>query len=364
MNSRKYDRVVLFIDYENFTQTLHHRMRAREWANLEFSELLDALEEKFGPVHSSDCIVVANFTHYDSQRGGLNRVATLIHVDSFESRTVRRQTQSSPGKKHVMENAADMRIAYEIGRHVTANPAPLYLICSGDKAFAPVARALIEAGVAVVFLFPDPYTAAVILKEEFQWVSLEEILPAQDESAALAEGSPGAPSRTSPSGVHSTEPAEVLVKVISRFRHEFTAPVPIALIQAMAGPGQAGYLIERARSQGKVDLWRSPEGIECISRQEERLSGKVIPLPVRMDLVHKAILLRQVAQIGEDKIVDPTLPGWRAALRQAGGYSNNQAKAFLQSLLDTGILKMGALQQPPDLSLDRVFQYLKIANPE
>jgi len=158
----KFQRVALFMDYENFHSTLQKRTSTLRHQygfspHLDFRQLVDFIEAHYGPLARRDFIAVANFTHYDRQKGGLNQVATLINVDSFEPRTVRRRKQKTAGgRKYVIPNYADMRLAYEVGRHVQYSPADLYILASGDKAFVAVAQALHEAGYPLYFLLADP----------------------------------------------------------------------------------------------------------------------------------------------------------------------------------------------------------------
>lgn len=354
-----YQRVALFIDYENFHTSLQKRSSTLSHSygfspKLDFEALVALIEAEYGPSMPHDLVVVANFTHYDPQKGGLNRAARVIDVDSFEIRQVRSEIQSSPGKKFVIDNYADMRLAFEIGEHAARDPAELYILCTGDKAFTAVARALQDYGYDVLFLVPDPSTTARIIKEHFKYRAYEDLpLPVAGPPALEEPQAPREPKKN--------QPVDVLCNVVSILRQEFSTPIPITLIEALAGPSQAGRLIEIARSQGRIDTWTDSKGVKCISRQEERMFGKVVEMDTRPAFVEKANFLLVVAEIAETGIDDASRAGWRKALKERGNLTNRAAKNQLASLLAVGILKDGDLRHPT-LTLESALIFLKNAD--
>ena len=353
--TRSYSRVALFLDYENFHQSLKKRSQTASnvygfTPQLDFEAMFDVINDLYGSLNPADFIVVANFTHYDSQKGGLDRVARLINVDSFETRLTRRETQNTPGKRHVIQNYADMRLAFEIGKHASHQHADLYILCTGDKAFGAVAEGLMERGHDVLFLLPDPGNAARLIKDHFEWVAYESLPIEQNITSQYTESESESPSKN--------DPTDVLVNVVSRLRREFSVGVPLKIIQAMAGPSQSETLLKMGQSAGVIDLWDSPEGVSCISLQSERLFGKVQPISTRADLVERAELLFAIAQIAEEGLADPTRAGWRRELRRRYQMSNRKAKALTTQLFDLEILQEGRLEKPR-LSLEQVIEFLR-----
>ena len=134
-------RVALFLDFENLYATLKRRTKGPEHPyglspKLDFERLVAYIEEHYGTLAPEDFIVVANFSHYNPQIGGLNRVATVINAQSFMHPRVRRQRQRSPGKRWVIQNYADMRLAFELGRHVSTRPVYFGLVNAAVLALA------------------------------------------------------------------------------------------------------------------------------------------------------------------------------------------------------------------------------------
>ena len=85
------NRVAIFMDYENLISTLKHKSQKGNGdfgvsSPINFEAFANYISANFGSLEKSDFIVAANFAHYNQQLGGLNRIATLIDVDSFEAR--------------------------------------------------------------------------------------------------------------------------------------------------------------------------------------------------------------------------------------------------------------------------------------
>jgi len=321
---------------------------------LDFLSLVDYVRAHYGALNQGDFVAAANFSHYDRQKGGLNQVATLVHVDSFEPRQVRNQIQPTPGKKRVVKDYADMRLAYEIGRHVSASPADMYILASGDKSFAAVGQALRAQGISVLFLLSFPDLAAVNIKEEFTWIDFSET---QALEQALEKNAQETGKQT-PEGAPARTQVDELCDMISALRQEFSTAVPLALVKAVYGSQHGHHLVQAAQSQGRVDLWDDPGGVACVSRREERVFNKVVPMSVRRGFAARADLLYRVVHIAESGLKEPTRAEWRRALKEQGGMSVKDAKQMLNDLLERGILKDGSLDKL-DLSLDRVLQFLQ-----
>lgn len=341
---KKYRRVAIFLDYENLHSALKKRSSTHEHrygfsAKIDFSTFLDEVQARFGPVHHRDFVVVANFTHYDQQKGGLNQFAELVHVDSFDARAVRQDEQPSAGKKYVVQNFADMRLAFEVGKHAIGRPAELYLLVTGDKAFAAVGHALLERGIDVVFILPDPDQAGYILLEQFKYLDFDDLHPSRpaEDSHVEAEDSP----LLKP----APDVADLLAKTVSRLRRSLSTAIPTHLIAALIGPSVAGQVIQRAHSQGRIDLWTDPNGVECLSLRDERVYGKVVPQSIRKEIAERAWLLYHVAVIAESGKIDRSRAAWWRAIREESGYTVREAKQTIDDLLKAGILRIDHLDQ-------------------
>lgn len=335
-------RVALFVDYENLHSALQKRTASASnpyglAPRINFGVLADNIEQRYGPLNRGDFVVVANFAHYDPQKGGLNQLARLVNVDSFENRLERRQVQASPGKRHVVGNYADMRLAFEIGQHAALNPADLYLLLTGDKAFAAVAHILLEQGHRVLFILPELDNAAMLIKDNFEWVAFADLHAAPAPAGAPTEGGATAPADPPP-------PDEVapLLEAVSTFRQTFSAPVPEAFVRAVLG-ARADDLLNKANGRSKIDRWRDAAGVPCVSRREERLGGKVVVLPTRPELVSRANRLWAVARIAQAGLKEASRAQWRRALSTQADLSVNQAKTVLELLFELKILREGHL---------------------
>ncbi len=351
-----YERVALFMDYENFHATLQKRTRTLRHRfgfspRVDFLQLVEFIERTYGALAREDFIAVANFTHYDPQKGGLNKVATIVPVDSFEPRSVRSREQASGGKKHVIKNYADLRLAYELGRHTRTRRADLYILASGDGGFAALGRALEEEGLPVLFLLADPDASAAVIKEGFPYFDF-------DRTQSLPEPAP--PSRPSPQqpSPPPKDALQTLEKTLATLRRTLSAGVPLDLLMALLPPERAEELIRKAEGQGLIDLWEAPEsGLLCVSLRSERLFGKVKPIPVRGQVARRARQLYLISRIPAD-LPTPSRAAWRRALKERLGLSNREAKALLQRLLDLGILRLSALRSLR-LTLDTALLFLE-----
>ncbi len=356
----KFQRVALFMDYENFHATLQKRTSTLRHQygfspHLDFRQLVDFIEAHYGPLARRDFIAVANFTHYDRQKGGLNQVATLIHVDSFEPRTVRRREQKTAGgRKHVISNYADMRLAYEVGCHVQRSPAGLYILASGDKAFVAVAQALREAGYPVYFLLADSYSAAAAIKDSFDWFEFDRTqtppeVPAPPQAAPQPSAAPPPPA----------DEVDALCATLGTLRRELNTGIPVALLKALLPVERAEALIQKAHSQGRIDLWTAPEsGVQCVSLREERLFDKVTPIPVRPEVARRAAQLYALQHIPVYSLQEPTRAAWKRAIKARLNLSNRETKALLQALFQYGLLQPARLERL-HLSLESALRWLR-----
>lgn len=353
------NRVALFLDFENLYTALKKRASGRQHPyglppSLDFEQLAAYIEAHYGVLRKADFIAVANFSHYNRQAGGLNRVATTIHVSSFLPRQERKRQQSSPGKRYVYKNYADMRLALEVGRHLASRPADVYLLGSGDGSFAAVGHALQQAGKRVVFLIPYAEAADSALLYHFEWLAYEEIAatfapePEPEPEPAL-ENATDIPS--------PPDPVDRFCDTLATLRRELTTAIPEDLMIAIYGPQQARTLIHKAQGSGRIDCWENPEGIRCLSLQSERLHGLVQRMSTRPEVAEAARLLADIARLAATDTPPRDLPAWRRALRQRG-MSTHQAKRLCRQLLDLGILVHGRMHQP-HLTVDTVLRFLR-----
>ncbi len=338
-------RVALFLDFENLYNALKDRARRQDPRHpygaspfMDFGQLVTYIEENYGTLAREDFIAVANFTHYNPQKGGLNRYATVIDAQSFLGPQVRRQRQRTRGKKWVIRNFADMRLAFEVGRHVATRPADLYMLGSGDEAFTAIGRTLREMGLPVVFLVADPEAPSTDanIRTEFD---LLDFLVTQHEP----------PPRPEPPSTAAEEPPDAVAQfcaTLSELRRQLSTGIPVRLMEALYGPQRAGELIRKAQGSGRVDLWEGPTGIPCLSLQEERVLGKVQKMATRPGVARAAAVLGAVVEIAAQAPRDADRAFWRRALRQRLGVSSKAAKGLLERLLSLGVLRDGWMTRP------------------
>ncbi len=338
-------RVALFLDFENLYNALKERARRRDPRHpygespfMDFGQLVAYIEENYGTLAREDFIAVANFTHYNPQKGGLNRYATVIDAQSFLGPQVRRKRQRSRGKKWVIHNYADMRLAFEVGRHVATRPADIYMLGSGDEAFTAIGRTLRELGFPVVFLVADPDAPSTDanIRAEFDLldflVTQREPEPEPEPAATAAEA-------------EDDEVAQFCA-TLSELRRRLRTGIPVRLMEALYGPAKAAELVRKAQGRGLVDLWDGPTGIRCLSLQEERVLGTVQKIPTRPGVARAAEILATVVEIAAQAPRDADRAFWRRALRERLGLSSKAAKALLERLLTLGVLRDGWMTRP------------------
>jgi uncharacterized LabA/DUF88 family protein len=346
-------KAALFVDYENLYNTLKRRSRADGdfgVAHIDFEALAGYVRKNFGTLAAEDFIVVANFRQYNRQMGGLNRLARLVDVNAFEARAVRNQDAQTAGMKFVARNYSDMALAYLAGLHAGSEGADVYVFVSGDSAFAAVAEQLARSGKDVVFIIPDD-APSPLLGERHHCVPFSETQPPPGEP--VKEEPANQPQADAPAS-----PSDQIAAMLSSLQREFTGSgIPAGLLCAVLGPGRAQKLLDRARSESVIDLWKDTEGVECASVTQMRMNGRVVPMTVRPRLRLAAKVLLELARAVEGNLRQWTLPDWRKAIKEAGGFSNNEAKEWLDVLLEVGILRAAALNRP-DFRLDKVIGFI------
>ncbi len=337
-------RVALFLDFENLYNTLKARARRRDPRHpygespfMDFGQLVAYIEENYGTLSREDFIAVANFTHYNPQKGGLNRYATVIDAQSFMGPQVRRRRQRSGGKKWVIRNFADMRLAFEVGRHVATRPADIYILGSGDEAFTALGRTLREMGFEVLFLVADPDgpSTDANIRAEFDLLDFRVTQREPEPEAA------------------SQEPEQPEEDEVTRFcatlgdlRRQLSTGIPVRLMEALYGPQKAAELIRQAQGRGLVDLWEGPTGVRCLSLQTERVLGTVQKMETREGVRRAAEVLAAVVEIAQEAPRDADRAFWRRSLRRRLGVSAKTAKALLARLLSLGVLRDGQMRHP------------------
>ncbi len=340
-------RAALFLDFENLYTTLKRRTASARnpygfSPRMNFPALVRYIEERYGTLAREDFIAVANFTHYNPQLGGLNKVATVIDAQSFMGPQVRRRVQRSHGKKWVIRNFADMRLAFEIGRHVATRPADVYILGSGDEAFTALGRTLREQGFQVVFLVADTHSTATDanILAEFDVI---DFLVTQPEPEPEPQRPPTADETEAPA---PASPGERTANLVADLRRRLRTGVPVNLVVALLGLPHGPAWLDQAAGQGLVDVWDSPEGVRCVSLQQERVFGQVQKLTVRPVVAEAGRVFFAVATLAQQLPPHPDRAFWRKGLRQQLGLSNRQAKALLQRLLAAGVLHNAHLHQP------------------
>ncbi|NPA06054.1 MAG: NYN domain-containing protein [Chloroflexi bacterium] len=351
-------RVALFLDFENLYTTLKNRTAGHRnpygfSPRMNFEHLVDYIESRYGTLAREDFIAVANFSHYNPQLGGLNRVATVIDAQSFMAPKVRSRRQRSPGKRWVIRDFADMRLAFEIGQHVATRPADIYILGSGDEAFTAIGRTLREMGFEVLFLVADTESSATDanILSEFSVIDFLVTQRPEEEDEPTDETEP----ETEP---ETTNPHAAVVDLLTHLRRELRTGIPVDLLYALLPPGQGETLVRRAHGAGAIDLWESPEGIRCASLRSERLYDQVQPLSVREDVAEAARVFRAVADLAPTLPTHPDRATWRRALKARLGLSNRQVKRLLQRLLDAGVLLDADLAHPR-LTRHTLYHWLK-----
>ncbi len=342
-------RVALFLDFENLYTTLKRRTAGARnpfgfSPRMDFHALVRYIERHYGPLAPEDFIAVANFTHYNPQLGGLNQVARVIDAQSFMGSQVRRRVQRSHGKKWVIHNFTDMRLAFEIGRHIVERPAEIYIIGSGDEAFTAIGRTLQEMGYRVVFLVADTHSSATDtnILEEFEVVDflVTQPPPEEDKKSARADAK-DASEATAPK-----DPVERLEHLLARLRRTLSTGIPVNLVVALLGLPAGPRWLDRAAGQGRVDIWDSPEGVRCVSLRQERVYGQVQKISVRPGVAEAGRVFFAIASLQAQLPPHPDRAYWRKALRRQLGLSNRAAKALLRRLLEAGVLQDARLHQP------------------
>ncbi|MCJ7626503.1 MAG: NYN domain-containing protein [Anaerolineaceae bacterium] len=337
--SAMHHHIALFLDFENLYSTLK-RVSSRGIGDfgaspkIDFEYLVEYIHLNYGILEPEDFVVAANFSHYNSQLGGLNRYATTLEMDSFEPREIRKQTQRSPGKKHVIRNYADMALAFEAGRHIETRAADFYLFITGDGAFAAVATRIRENyKKQVEFILPDP-DSAHLLQELFPCRSFSEFQPVPETHAVTAEEEPD----------EEPEPTRLfkdLLDTLVFLRRELSTAIPADLIKAILGPSTSQRLLGHAQSEKLIDIWENETGQACVSLREERVVGNIVKMGTR-PVVQVASRVLYISAAASEQLNQPmSRANWRKRLKTDGDFSNAEAKFWLEQLFSHHILKDG-----------------------
>lgn len=349
------NRTALFIDFENLYTTLKNLQKQGigdfgASPSIDFAALVEYVNRHIGTLIKVDTFAAANFSHYNQQLGGLNRLANIIHVDSFESTYTQSASRANAGKKFVMHNYSDMALAYHAGLHAGNRPADVYIFVTGDGAFAAVADCLKASGRLVNFILPDPQNAHHALKERYLCIPFQETQPRLPDPVFPDE-------ITEEKEQSSIKPYQNAVAMIAEFRREFSTAIPASLIKAAIGPSSADRILNHARTEEEIDLWESNAGVACVSLRKERLHGTLIKMESRSGFVAAAGVIFIVANLAESTNPPADRATWRKHLKESLEISASEAKLWLNILLDTGILQDSRMKHP-DLGKERLKSFL------
>lgn len=347
-------RAALFIDFENLYTTLKNLQKQGiddfgASPAIDFASLVEYVNQHIGGLEMEDTYAAANFSHYNQQLGGLNRLARIIHVDSFEPAPPQTNSKSKAGKKYVVHNYSDMSLAFHAGLHAAKNPASIYVFVTGDGAFAAVANCLQTSGRMVNFILPDPASAHHILLERYLCIPFQDTQPQVPQTENIT---PPEPDQNTP-----RKPYQRAVEMISDFRRQFSTAIPADLVKAAIGPASADRILNHARSEEAIDLWQSEAGVACVSLTKERLFGKIQLMEPRPAFARAAGVLYALASLAEAASPPPSRSEWRKALKDRLKISVSEAKQWLNLLLETGILQDSRIKHP-DLSTSKLKEFL------
>lgn len=326
----RYNRVALFMDFENFYTSQRKRTLRNPYGErprLDFLQLVQFVEKEFGPIAIQDFIAAANFSHYDRQEGGLNKVATIVDLDTFLPRQVRQKRQRHSGKQFVHKQFTDMYLAFLIGEHAATNPADLYILATSDGDFAAVASALEQRNLRVCFLVPDEKIVAAEIRERYPIYEAPNIF-IEPEPAPEVEPEP-----------ETVDPVATVKESLGMLRQQFSAGIPLDLLRAILPPEHATDWINKAYGEGHLDQWESPNlpGVTCVSLRSERLQGQIVPIPTARELASAGRILAVLIQHGTRRHEDSP-KAWRNLIKESLSCTSRQAKAIWQLLTDCHLL--------------------------
>ncbi len=334
-------RVALFLDFENLYQALNALAQQGDnqfepLPGVDFEYLVASIHQRYGLLEPEDFIVAAYAAQYNMQLGGLNRLATLIDLESLLPRSLRKEQQKLDGKKQSVHHHAGMALAYAAGKHLETRMADIYLFISADGSLASVGKLIQQQGKLVEFILPDPERSS-LLKTLFTCQAFSDFQPApgsqreeKKESERLAECSAG-------------KTAEI-VAWVQQLRRELHTAIPLELVLVMLG-SDSQRLLERARSEMEIDLWENDSGISCISLRSERLAGKVVKMETRPGVYLAGKVLYQAAQVNAHLAHAIGRADWRKLIKEQANLTNSEAKLWLELLFDNGVLKDGLYGQ-------------------
>ena len=231
--------------------------------------------------------------------------------------------------------------------------ADTYIIASGDKFFLAPARALRENGAEVYFLVSDVAKTAIMIKQEFPTILFTDTQPnPKKQKESNKENDDNDALRC------EETPVEEFCSLLSSLRQGLRSGIPSQLMLSFYPFDNAKELFNKAQGKGKIDIWESENGVQCVSLQNERLYNTVQKVGIRDGLCEKSELLYmlRVAEFQNQKI--ETLADWRKALMQLTGYSNRETKKWLQKIQNAGILHQYALHTL-DFSYENVMRFIE-----
>jgi hypothetical protein len=349
-------RCALFVDFENLYISIkrdYHDEKedTRTIPHIDFEYLVKSIERSYGPLEPVDFILVANLSRYGQALSGADKYATLINLDDPAAGNSKKQKDTHPSRNYSIKNYACMMLAFEVGKHIEKVPADFYLFVGTDASLAAVARVIRDSHHRQVeFLLPNPEKTTV-LKALFHCRPFMDFQPQPGEKASPVAGKV-------PAASIQTDPTKRLLYLLSSLRREFSTAIPVDLLRALLGPDSSQRLLDRARSEMKIDLWKNDAGIQCVSRYEERVVGKVVKMSTRPALVQAAKILYITTSASEKLQTPISRAEWRKTLKNEGNYSNTEAKYWLEQLFEQGILKDGAYGRLK-LTLDDVVIFVK-----
>jgi hypothetical protein len=347
-------RTALFIDYENLLNALklHPSSGAVESSStlrLDVDLFFRSIHQRYGNLDPEDVVVVGDFRKHSRQSTGLSRKAHLVDINTYEARPRRSLEAQKSGIKALARNAGNVTLAYYVGLHVGRRPADVYLLLTGDSAAAAIADELLRLGKQVTFITPGE-APSLVLTERFNCVPFAELHPF--DQVQPVEEPEEAPAK------EQASPSEEIAGMLSILHRRYPGSgIPAALLRVQLGTGKAQRLLDRAKNEKLIDLWKDPAGVECASLFRMRMGGKPVLMPVRPGLRQAAEVLLKLAKTAEGSHKTWTRAEWRKVIKEAGGFSSSEAKQWLETLLGSGILRDAALGRP-DFRLEKLQRFL------
>jgi len=349
-------RCALFVDFENLYISLKRQDQDEKGSNrstlhIDFDYLVKSIDRTYGALEPGDFFLSANLSRFGQALSGIDRYATLINLDDPGTGLTGDQKLRRTAGNFSIKNYACMTLAFEAGKHVEKNPTDFYLFVGTDASLAAIARALRDRHHRQVeFLLPAPEKATV-LKALFPCRPFMDFQPQPGKKVPSEEGA-------ALGVISQRDPTLRLLELLSSLRREFSTAIPVDLLKAMLGPASSQRLLDRARTESKIDLWKNDAGIQCVSRYEERVVGKVVKMNTRPAMAQAAKILFITASASENLKLPVSRADWRKILKREGSFTNAEAKFWLEQLFEQGILKDG-IRGRLKLALEDVISFVK-----